>query len=173
MKSCTEIIKAQESIGNVEITQKQYGNFCYNGELIVRSNDGSIFFAPREVVHPEETEAFGGKLLISDEEKIGCGKEFKKYWNSKVVYLCGQMYLGEIILCPSCKEKKDNHSPQGYTNGMPEKVASVSGSDIQSSKILEEVIKLIEKNFKKRDNLDIDEWEEIKSKIKEKWGKIE
>jgi hypothetical protein len=135
------------------------------------------------------------------EEKIGCGQEFKKYWNSKVVYLCGQMYLGEIILCPSCKEKKDNHSQQTKLrreNGnlkyrdsildttedktadeepeldiVQERSSSSSGSDIQSPKIFEDIIWLIEEI----DGKNCDKWNcdmcVLKSKIKEKWGKIE
>jgi phenolic acid decarboxylase len=61
MKSKSQIIAEQESIGNVEITRKQFDDFCFQNELRVRNNEGSIYFAPREVVHPEE--------------KIGCGKE--------------------------------------------------------------------------------------------------
>jgi hypothetical protein len=205
MKSKSQIIAEQESIGNVEITEEELCANCghlrkehYNkqtptGKIFMcchfdKKYCGCKKFTPREVVHHEETEAFGGKLLISDEEKIGCGKDMGEWYCGNLGFnvKTGKM---EVCLCPSCQKKQDNHSQNKELAGSVEsaipdatdeepelhtrKDCIRAGSDIPSSKIFEDIIKLIEKNFKKRDNLDIDEWEEIKSKIKEKWGKIE
>ena len=173
MTSRADIIKAQESIGNVEISEEQFNDWELENKVEVSYREGKyisfLYFAPRSIVHPEE--------------KIGCGEN-------------------EI----------DNHSQDGGVakpNGIPvpskrDEERAIVGSNptpdnIQSSKIFEDVIKLIDEEFpigwKKFDNDNRKSIEEtkyngknlknqliyiheeieklynnLKSKIKEKWG---
>jgi len=61
MKSRADIIKAQESIGNVEINKEKFDNLpddCCKGWISITNKedyegyDSDIYFAPRSVVHP-------------------------------------------------------------------------------------------------------------------------
>jgi hypothetical protein len=139
------------------------------------------------------------------EEKIGCGIRFDN--GSAERSPCNQFNL-----CPSCQKKKDNHSQQYHIaepivsderslteksqetryradeepdkNSALVKIDNSSGSDIQQSKIFEDVIKLIDETEKlfmpitdvnANSFMDLREqiFNKLKSKIKEKWGKIE
>ena len=54
-KSREQIIADQESIGNVKITEEQYGLIKIgSGEIQISLLDEDIYFAPRDVVYPKE-----------------------------------------------------------------------------------------------------------------------
>jgi hypothetical protein len=132
MTSRTEIIKAQESIGNVEISKNSFGNLERNGEFAIWLKEDIIYFAPRDVVYPDE--------------KIGCGEEF--YGGCPNLKICGK----NNYLCPSCQKKKDNHTRQqdvrkndlGETNPhLSLSAEHIPAEDIPSSKTFEDVKKIM------------------------------
>ena len=89
MKSRADIIKAQESIGNVEISWNQYLDFRNEHEFeVCMSAEPNLYFAPREVVYPDE--------------KIGCGVKIMSV-NGKDIK-CGEFALGKIRYCNHCHE---------------------------------------------------------------------
>jgi hypothetical protein len=54
MTSRADIIKAQESIGNVEITHNQWAELREVGEIALCTKEETLYFAPRDVIYPDE-----------------------------------------------------------------------------------------------------------------------
>ena len=144
----------------------------------------------------------GGYKKVMDRVTIYPDKELQEKLNKEAV-------APREVVYPSCQKKKDNHtSPQEVNVSEPqhkgelgeapadeepeldivqERSSSSSGSDIQQSKIFEDVIDWINNwevskstgdfmfiNNKERLGEYPDEWlQDLKLKIKEKWGKIE
>jgi hypothetical protein len=142
MKSKTQIIAEQESIGNVEISREKYDSLLFFGKDCIKYNrcEEYIYFAPRSVVHPEE--------------KIGCGEEICANCRHTKEMHGGQVrsdkQCREMIPCnagetrcpckkfvPSCQKKKDNHSPAEQED-LESSDKSISSLDAQSSKIFED-----------------------------------
>jgi hypothetical protein len=133
MKSKSQIIAEQESIGNVEITEEQFNDWELENKVEVSYREGKyisfLYFAPRDVVYPDE--------------KIGCGKETCVDIFHKSVK-CGERYYGEIILCPACQKKKDNHTESGKALAGCRNTKGEPDSVIQTSKIFEDVKKIMD-----------------------------
>jgi hypothetical protein len=136
MKDRKQIIAEQESIGNVEITMNKWFELESLDLESSRINyeKGILYFAPREVVYPEE--------------KIGCGKLIG---DNTIGFICGKhkTIKGNIMLCPSCQKKQDNHTRQqdvrkndlGETNPhLSLSAEHIPAEDIPSSKIFEDEI---------------------------------
>jgi hypothetical protein len=154
MTSRADIIKAQESIGNVEINKEKFDNLpddCCKGWISITNKedyegyDSDIYFAPRDVIYPEE--------------KIGCGKEESCDILNRQLGDC-EIFDGDKIVwrCPeynpSCQKKKDNHSQQTklrrengnlkYRDSTLDTTEDKTADNIQSSKIFEDGKKEVE-----------------------------
>ena len=91
MTSRADIIKAQESIGNVEINKEKFDNLpddCCKGWISITNKedyegyDSDIYFAPRDVIYSVPQKLVQNKIT---DEKIGCGKEdLIKLINNKI-----------------------------------------------------------------------------------------
>jgi hypothetical protein len=68
MKSKSQIIKDQESIGNIQITYDEYMELDKVGEFFIRHNGESLFFKPK----PEDKRVFEDNFYSFkiDEEKL-------------------------------------------------------------------------------------------------------
>jgi hypothetical protein len=165
MKTKSQIIAEQESIGNVEISEEEYNRLTGDGEMRIWINNTYLNFAPRSVVHPEEKAAQNdfraasekkkdNQVVILDDNELSImqyAKEFPDNWKK---------------ICKSLE--KDNHSPQeskvgSATEGSaefkdkePENKSSNeslqtsfmgSGSDIPSEKVFDFLTTDIEELF--------------------------
>jgi len=189
MKSRTEIIKAQESIGNVEMEYEVWKNLINKNQFIIFTRFGQLYFAPREVVHPacqkkkdngsdnhkEEDRCFFCGHLSRIECQCEEGTEGYENFNNQqeIEYSKRKLATETFGLRQGVGTYNADKEPDKKSALV--KVDNSSGSDIPSSKIFEDVIKLIDEHFKIPMNYKMNkvEWEVLKSKIKEKWGKIE
>jgi len=159
-----QIIADQESIGNVEISLEIFNKLQGLGEFEIWGEEQSLFFAPREVVYPS------------------CQK--KKDNHSQQYHIAEPIVSDERSLTEKSQETRYRADEEPEA---PAIVERTSGSDIPSSKIFEDVIDWINNwevskstgdfmfiNNKERLGEYPDEWlQDLKLKIKEKWGKIE
>jgi len=101
-KSREQIIAEQESIGNVKISKEEFNNLNFNECFYIPLGfTGALYFAPRDVVYPDE--------------KIGCGDEF--YDEEENWIICGRNNYQDsanIDLCPSCQKKKEERDDYKY-----------------------------------------------------------
>jgi RecJ-like exonuclease len=150
MKTKSQIIAEQKSIGNVEISEEQYNRLTGVGEMRIWMDNTFLNFAPREVVHPEEKIGCGAVHILGFTVGYKNMDEMQKDCN-RITEVCGDfnLSLNKVILCPSCQKKKDNHSSEitaHLESKDEEPYHEDNGSDIQSPKVFEDNFYFIKVN---------------------------
>jgi hypothetical protein len=200
-KSKSQIIAEQESIGNVEISKEEFNNLNFNECFYIPlSFTEALYFVPREVVHPEEKIGCGEDVCancgldISQHYGDYCPEQINGESYKKFVPSCQKKQDAKDNHSPHSEASCSEDNPMLKRTEIAEEPEvnlckdhkqkfgeEMSGSDIQQFKIFEDILGLIDEKFseaKFKTYCGFELWlksdiEDLKLKIKEKWGKIE